>query len=105
MTETAAWEKAVSLNGFSPAVLEDFPDLHRTMLHDYLVHLANERFGEGRWVERADASLEEYEPVTREREYEDDDPDSETFGETIRYHDDSRYFWMSAWFRPKLEGE
>lgn len=111
MSDESTWEKAYAQNGFSPEVIEDFPGLHVTMLHDHLVHLADERYGIGRWIERAPPLLEGFEPATRYRAHEatdeDDNPVLDEDGKPVMvtYYDDSVYFRMSSWFRAKGEGE
>jgi hypothetical protein len=101
------WEKAVAQNSFLPEMLADpgLSNIHVTLFTDYLDRLADAKFGAGRWVKRDDVRLEEFEPFTRDMVYEDTDEESETFGQTIHYHDDGRYFRMSAWFRAKAPSE
>jgi hypothetical protein len=113
VSELVPWEKAYAQNGFNPEMLSDpgLPDIHITLLTDHLEGLADARFGAGRWAKRDDVEVTEYEPLTRDREYEDTDddwnpivgPDGEPV--IVRYHDDNRYFRMTAWFRAKAEGE
>jgi hypothetical protein len=110
VSETVTWEKAIAQNGFGRAFLDDLPDLHLTMLRDFLHNLADQRWGEGRWLKR-DESVEEYEPPTREHSYQDTDDDDNPIVDDagrpviVHWHDDQLYCRMSAWFRPKLEGE
>ncbi len=107
------WEKAFAQNSIPPEVLEDLPAMVATMLHDHLELLANERYGEGRWVERGAPVLEEVEVLEsyrhRERTVTDEDgePVLDADGEPVTeaYYDDSRYMRMHSWFRAKGEGE
>jgi hypothetical protein len=107
------WEKAVTQCGFSPEMLADpgLHNIHLTMLSDYLDGLADEKFGAGRWVKRDDVMVNEFEPFTRDREYEetdeDDNPVLDATGNPVMvaYHDDQRYFRMSARFRAKGPNE
>jgi hypothetical protein len=108
-----SWEKAYAQNGFEPGFLADpaLSGLHLTMLSDHLDGLADEKFGADRWVKRDDVVVEEFEPFTRDHEYEetdeDDNPVLDAAGNPVmvQYHDDRRHFRMIAWFREKGPNE
>lgn len=105
------WEKAAAYNGFPPKMLDDLPNIHVTLFTDYLEGLADAKFGAGRWVKRDDIRLEEMEPLTRDCECEETDDDGDPVLDEsgnpvmVQYHDDQRYFRMTAWFRAKGQGE
>ncbi len=106
----ATWDKAFAQNSFAPDFLDEFPDLHLTMLRDHLEGLADAKYGAGNWV-RKDEVVEEFEPLTRHRSYEDEDEDGNPILDAagrpvmVEYYDHMRYFRMSVRFRAKLEGE
>lgn len=106
MEPEPTWEKAVAMGHWSPAMLEKFPGLHLTMLGDKLDQLATEKFGEGCWVMHEDGrTAETFEPPTRDHEETDEDEESDTFGQVIRWRDEDTYFQMSARFRAKKKAE
>jgi hypothetical protein len=107
------WVKAYALNGFGPELLAPpaVADIPRQLLLLHSERMADEKFGPGRWVRRDDVTLEEEEPYTRDLVFEEEDDDGNPVldedGEPVMvaYHDDNRYFRLTAWYRPKGPGE